>query len=55
MNVKTQPQQYETWGPGTIMVYPLAENKRPVGFAPWPQEKPAEEQPPVKKKRKRAR
>ncbi len=32
----------------SITVYPLRENRRPIGFAPWPKEKKA-------KKRKKSR
>lgn len=39
----------------TIVVHPLKRNKRPIGFAPWPQEKPAKKRRRGKKKKKRRR
>lgn len=31
----------ESAAPLTITVHPPAETRRPIGFAPWPEEKPA--------------
>jgi hypothetical protein len=35
----TDPHTYPTGTQTSITVFALKENKRPVGFAPWPKEK----------------
>lgn len=47
MRVGTGEDEGPVYQRPTIVVYPLKANKRPVGFAPWPE--------PVKPKRKPAR
>jgi len=39
------------WGPSMIVVYPLKANRRPIGFAPWPEPEPSKT--PNRKKRKK--
>jgi hypothetical protein len=39
--------------PVTIFVHPLRENKRPVGFAPWPEEEKRAKRRKKRKKRKK--
>ncbi len=41
--------QYETASPPSVIVHALRENKRPIGYAPWPDEP----EPVKRKKRKR--
>lgn len=51
-HIKTHPTDYGWSAPPAITCHVLRENKRPIGFAPWPEEETVEE-PPLKKKRKR--
>jgi len=45
-----QPHQPDVESPLTIVVQALRENKRPIGFHPWPEQ---ETDPKKRKKRKR--
>lgn len=44
-HVRTSPDDYPRLSPPAITVHALKENKRPIGYAPWPE--------PVKPKRTR--
>jgi hypothetical protein len=35
--VRTQPGDYPYLAPPAITVHALKENKRPIGYAPWPE------------------
>lgn len=35
--VRTRPTDYPDVAPPAITVHALKENKRPIGFAPWPE------------------
>ncbi len=52
MEVRTDPREALPSVTRTITVLPLKENKRPVGFAPWPEVEPVL---PVKPDRKRTK
>lgn len=55
MRVITEDTKYPYQSPPAIMIHVLKENKRPIGFAPWPEEEVSEvaEEPPPKKRRKK--
>jgi len=56
MRVITHPLHYDSMTTRTITIHVLKENRRPVGFAPWPDlldEEPAVEVVPAKKRKKR--
>jgi len=58
MRVITHPLHYDLGTTQTITIHVLKENRRPVGFAPWPDlpdEEPAVEVVPAKKRKKRKR
>lgn len=42
---KTKPADYEWRAPHTPTIHVLKENKRPVGFAEWPEPQPVIESP----------
>jgi len=48
MKVESEPGDYPTRTAPTITVHALKSNKRPIGFAPWPD-------PPKKKPRAKAK
>jgi len=50
---KTDPSDYGWLGPPAITIHVLKENKRPIGFAPWPEEEVPEEPKKRKKKAKK--
>lgn len=37
--VRSHPNDYSHQSPPAIIIHVLKENKRPIGFAPWPKEK----------------
>ncbi len=45
--VRTHPNNYDWQAPPAITVHALKENKRPIGFAPWPEEKPKRRRKPA--------
>jgi hypothetical protein len=54
----TDPADYSWRSPPTPTVHALKQNKRPIGFAPWPEpeDEPSEiEEPKKSKKRKKKR
>lgn len=48
MEAKINPRWYEPAVMKTIVVHPPAETKRPIGFAPWLEEKPKRKRAPRK-------
>lgn len=38
VRVNTDPYDYDSASPPNIVVHALRENKRPIGYAPWPGE-----------------
>ena len=51
--VMTDPWEYPDRNPPGIVVHALRENKRPIGFAPWPEERLPEK--PKKKRKKKGK
>lgn len=49
MSIVPDPAEYVPVAAPAIVVHALRENKRPIGFSPWPEE------PKKKRKKKRAK
>ncbi len=51
MRVVTDPWLDPAKAGSTLTVHALKENKRPIGFAPWPEEKPKPKRKPATRRK----